>query len=463
MAQHDFVPAWLNFSTPQPAKSHAAFERHGEHLARGDALPGVSRRRHNSSDGFFNNDPLRAPAGDGWHQLSLLWHDSVDSGMAKGGLGRGLPTWHTGTWGQERPQQGRHPKRPVGERERPGALRQCNGTFHPRRGPLPSNEGGQKDKLKFEEEGFPSLNPESSGKPVAQSRAVGTPVGVWEHPPGAKQTMTKMLVIKKVSKEDPGAAFSAGFANTRPHLTNSTKTPVSGPSVYKNLMTKPATAPTKTGPWKSNGRETKTSFNFSGQDSSFTNPAASVTKPLITSVTPSTHVSPKEPPSSITPPCLKLMHRSTDRKSEFLRGLKDERNGDGPTSTSPSATPESQENGGEVPENGISHSLSNTDTDHLSSMLEAEHRLLKAMGWQEYPENDVNFLPLTDEELKEFQDKTKKLKRNRLGQNGVLLKPFLKGLPLLLSWRNPLEPELEEVTETESTSSSQTSDDDADA
>ncbi|CAB1332198.1 unnamed protein product, partial [Coregonus sp. 'balchen'] len=429
MAQHDFVPAWLNFSTPQPAKvgeakaqrgagSHAAFERHGEHLARGDALPG-------------------------------------------GGLGRGLPTWHTGTWGQERPQHGRHPKRPVGERERPGALRQCNGTFHPRRGPLPSNEGGQKDKLKFVEEGFPSLNPESSGKPVAQSRAVGTPVGVWEHPPGAKQTMTKMLVIKKVSKEDPGAAFSAGFANTRPHLTNSTKTPVSGPSVYKNLMTKPATAPTKTGPWKPNGRETKTSFNFSGQDSAFTNPAASVTKPLITSVRPPAHVSPKEPPSSITPPRLK--HRSTDRKSEFLQGLKDERNGDGPTSTSPSATPEPQENGGEVPENGISHSLSNTDTDHLSSTLEAEHRLLKAMGWQEYPENDVNFLPLTDEELKEFQDKTEKLKRNRLGQNGVLLKPFLKGLPLLLSWRNPLEPELEEVTETESTSSSQTSDDDADA
>ncbi|KAG5849975.1 hypothetical protein ANANG_G00077390 [Anguilla anguilla] len=61
MAQHDFVPAWLNFSTPQPAKSPAAsFDRHGEHLPRGDGKPSVSRRRHNSSDGFFNNDPLRA-------------------------------------------------------------------------------------------------------------------------------------------------------------------------------------------------------------------------------------------------------------------------------------------------------------------------------------------------------------------------------------------------------------------
>ncbi|XP_035642357.1 vasculin-like protein 1 isoform X2 [Oncorhynchus keta] len=436
MAQHDFVPAWLNFSTPQPAKSLAAFERHGENLARGDARPAVSRRRHNSSDGFFNNSPLRAPAGDGLHHPSLLRHDSVDSGVAKGGQG-GLGS---GLWGQEGPHHGRHTKRPVGDRdrERPGPHRQRNGTFHPRKGGFLPVEGGHEDKLKFVEEDFPSLNQsESIGKPVAQPHAVGTPVGVWEHPPSAKQTITKMLVIKKVSKEDPGASFSAGFANT---------TAV---------------------PWKPSGRETKSSFNISGWDSAFTNPAASVNK-LLTHVTAPTYGptygSPKEPPSSITPPIdvtlprLKLMRRSTDRKSEFLRGLKDDRNWDGPTSTSPS---EAKENRGDLQENGIPHSLSDSDTDHLSSSLEAEYRLLKAMGWQEYPENDDNFLPITDAELQEFQAKTEKLKRNRLVQNGVLLKPLLKGAPLpLLSWRSPVEPELEEVSESESTSSSQTDDDD---
>lgn len=36
-------------------------------------------------------------------------------------------------------------------------------------------------------------------------------------------------------------------------------------------------------------------------------------------------------------------------------------------------------------------------------------RLLKAMGWQEYPENDDNFLPLTEDELKEFQVKTEQV------------------------------------------------------
>lgn len=86
-------------------------------------------------------------------------------------------------------------------------------------------------------------------------------------------------------------------------------------------------------------------------------------------------------------------------------------------------------------ENGLSYSLSDSDTEHLSSSLEAEHRLvaslahthrflshthslrwcvslyrlLKSMGWQEYPENDDNFLPLTEDELREFQTKTEQV------------------------------------------------------
>lgn len=43
------------------------------------------------------------------------------------------------------------------------------------------------------------------------------------------------------------------------------------------------------------------------------------------------------PPIDITPPRLKLMRRGTDRKSEFLRGLKDERNGEVSSCHSPGA------------------------------------------------------------------------------------------------------------------------------
>ncbi|ROL44454.1 Vasculin-like protein 1 [Anabarilius grahami] len=330
-----------------------------------------------------------------------------------------------------------------------------------------SDEERNDDKLKFVDEDFPSLNPETTGKPASQPRAVGTPAGVWENPPSAKQAMSKMLVIKKVSKEDPSAAFSAGFASAGPLPANGSKVPITGPSVYKNLVPKPATAPTKSGPWKPNGRETKVGLHFSGRDSAFTSPV-SVTKPL-TPVSAPAHGTSKEPPSSTTPPIditpsrLKLMRRSTDRKSEFLRGLKDERNGDMSDCHSPGApaegegsTPEPKEFG-ESHENGISHSLSDSDPEHLSSSLEAEHRLLKAMGWQEYPENDDNFQPLTEDELKEFQAKTEQMKKIGLGRNGVLLKPRSVAL---LTWRNTPNPGLEEGSESETSSSSQTSDDD---
>ncbi|XP_064189718.1 vasculin-like protein 1 [Anguilla rostrata] len=497
MAQHDFVPAWLNFSTPQPAKSPAAsFDRHGEHLPRGDGKPSVSRRRHNSSDGFFNNDPLRAPAGDGWAQPLLLRHDSVDSGVAKGGHGglvggpgwKEAPAWHGAPWGQEggagshhhHHHHGRHPKRGGGDRDRDrdrdrqGGHRQRNGNFHPRKGaPFQdkfSDEERKEDKLKFVEEDFPSLNPEANGKPASQARAVGAPAGVWENPPSAKQAVSKMLVIKKVSREDPGAAFSAGFASTGPLPTNGTKVPITGPSVYKNLVPKPAVAPTKSGPWKPSGREAKPGFHFSGRDSAFTSPA-SATKPS-TPVSAAPHAPPKEPPSSttppidVTPPRLKLMRRGTDRKSEFLRALKDERNGEEASCHSPGtpgegdgSTPEPKEySEGLCHENGVSHSLSDSDTEHLSSSLEAEHRLLKAMGWQEYPENDDNFLPLTEDELKEFRAKTEQLKKNGFGRNGVLPKPRAVALQFT-RWRGGVEAGLEEASESETSSSSQTSDD----
>lgn len=116
-------------------------------------------------------------------------------------------------------------------------------------------------------------------------------------------------------------------------------------------------------------------------------------------------------------------------------------------------------------------------------------RLLKAMGWQEYPEND-DFQPLTEDELKEFQAKTEQvlvnqcklflvwqrmlvgkvisstltkrlfscqMKKIGLGRNGVLLK---RRGGTLLNWRTTPNPGLEEGSESETSSSSQTSDDD---
>lgn len=492
MAQHDFVPAWLNFSTPQPAKSPAAnLEKQSEPQHR-DGRTSVSRRRHNSSDGFFNNGSLRAPAGnagDGWQQPSLLLrHDSVDSGVAKGGHGglaggscwKETPSWHGGPRGvpDGHHHQGRHPKRGAGERERQAGHRQRNGNFHPRKVPsyqdkFPNEErkDNKDDKLKFVEEDFPSLNPETTGKPGTQTRAVAPHAGVWENPPSGKQMVSKMLVIKKVSKEDPSTAFSAGFATAGALPSNGSKAPIAGSSVYKNLVPKPAVAATKSTQWKAGGREiTKSGLHVPGRDSVFTSPVSAAKLSTPNSVpqqnTPKEHPSSTTPPIDIAPSRLKLMRRGPDRKSEFLRALKDEGTGELTTSSSPgtsgegeSSTPEPKAYSEDGHENGLSCSLSDSDTEHLSSSLEAEHRLLKAMGWQEYPENDDNFLPLTEDELKEFQTKTEQLKKNGIQRNGVL--PRTRGVTLHFTpWRSVAEPHVEEGSESDTSSSSQTSDDD---
>ncbi|KAM9458649.1 vasculin-like protein 1 isoform 2-T5 [Salvelinus alpinus] len=490
MAQHDFVPAWLNFSTPQPAKSPAAsLEKHGNPHHHRNSRAAVSRRRHNSSDGFFNNGPLHAPAGDGWQQPSLLLrHDSVDSGVAKGGHG-GLaggscwkeahPTWH----GAPRAAQDRHhhpgrqPKRHgTGGGDRQGGHRQRNGNFHPRKSApgtlyqdkFPNDEHSREDNLKFVEEDFPSLNPETTGKPGNQMRPVAPHAGVWENPPSGKQMVSKMLVIKKVSKEDPGCtAFSTGFASSgAPPINGSKALPTiasSTHSVYKNLVPKSAMVPTKPPQWKPSGRDsTKPGLHLSGRDSVFTSPV-SAAKPSAPATQLHSHNTPRERPFSTTPPIdiasssrLKLMRRGPDRKSDFLRTLKDEVTGDLTSSSSPgtpgegkSSTPEPKAySQGVCNENGLSHSLSDSDTDHLSSSLEAEHRLLKAMGWQEYPENDDSFLPLTQEELREFQTKTEHLKRN-----GIIPLHFTH-------WRCVAKAHLQKDEGSESETSSQTSDDD---
>ncbi|KFZ51284.1 Vasculin-like 1, partial [Podiceps cristatus] len=462
MAQHDFVPAWLNFSTPQSTKSPAAtFEKHGEHLPRGEGRFGVSRRRHNSSDGFFNNGPLRTAGG------------------AHVGLSGSQPGWH----GPSRGHDGGNQRGGAGT----GVHRHWNGNFHSRKSsafqeklPVESREEKKEDKeqLQFEEEDFPSLNPEA-GRHNTQNKPLGTPSGVWENPPSAKQP-TKMLVIKKVSKEDPAAAFSAAFTSPVSHLANGNKATTIVPSVYKNLVPKPAAPPSKPSPWKANRSEHKPGSLSSSRDSAFTSPV-SVTKPAVLA-SGSVLTSPKEvrgwSPSSTTPPIeicssrlTKLMRRTTDKKSEFLKALKDDRNGEITENREWSvqahtdaficlqmesnSTPEPKENWEEnCHQNGLSLPLPE-EGENLSHSLEAEHRLLKEMGWQEYPENDENYLPLTEDELKEFQIKSEQRRRNGFGKNGFLQG---RGSSLLFHWRSTFKTKIED-SDTE-TSSSETSDDD---
>nr|XP_033771291.1 vasculin-like protein 1 [Geotrypetes seraphini]XP_033771292.1 vasculin-like protein 1 [Geotrypetes seraphini]XP_033771293.1 vasculin-like protein 1 [Geotrypetes seraphini]XP_033771294.1 vasculin-like protein 1 [Geotrypetes seraphini]XP_033771295.1 vasculin-like protein 1 [Geotrypetes seraphini]XP_033771297.1 vasculin-like protein 1 [Geotrypetes seraphini]XP_033771298.1 vasculin-like protein 1 [Geotrypetes seraphini]XP_033771299.1 vasculin-like protein 1 [Geotrypetes seraphini] len=424
MAQHDFVPAWLNFSTPQSAKSPAAtFEKHGEHLLQGEGRFGLSRRRHNSSDGFFNNGPLRT-TGDCWHQPSLHRHDSVDSGVSKGaqlGLSGNQQSWHT----QPRSHDGMNQRGGNSGGGGTSIHRHWNGNVPARKNNnfqekqlVEAREEKKEEKstkLQFEED-FPSLNPEA-GKQSNHKKPAGIPSGVWENPPSAKQP-TKMLVIKKISKEDP-SAFSAAFASPIPHFSNgSTKITTVCPIVYKNLVPKPVSPASK-------------------------NP---------TSITPPIEIS--------TSRLTRLTRRSTDRKSEFLRALKDDSNGDimenrecDKLEEMESSSPTESEESGH--HNGLTSHPDETNSFSLS--LEAEHRLLKEMGWQENPDNEESYLPLTEEELREFQLKSEQLRRSSFQRNGS---QRTRCSDLSFIWRSTLQAEHSKESDTE-TSSSETSDDDA--
>ncbi|KAI5280434.1 Olfactory Receptor 4E2 [Manis pentadactyla] len=52
--------------------------------------------------------------------------------------------------------------------------------------------------------------------------------------------------------------------------------------------------------------------------------------------------------------------------------------------------------------------------------LEAEHRLLREVGWHEDSENDETCAPLTEDEMREFQVISEQLQKNGLRKNGIL-------------------------------------------
>ena len=82
-------------------------------------------------------------------------------------------------------------------------------------------------------------------------------------------------------------------------------------------------------------------------------------------------------------------------------------------------TPELKENGEQgCLQNGLS--LPRVEQEVLPLSLEAEHRLLKAVGRQEYPENAESCLLLTEDKLKAFHAESRAAPKKWFGKNGFL-------------------------------------------
>ncbi|KAL0964976.1 hypothetical protein UPYG_G00275170 [Umbra pygmaea] len=403
MAQHDFTPAWLNFPTaPNSFKPSQVFDKHFESPANClDNQRDVTRRRHNSSG---------VPEAVG--------------GNAGGGSSRNERNGRTVHIGSQ------------GSSSRP-PLQQCGLQSGSRTTGLPGALPGHRDRRKkFEVEDFPSLNPDAEQE-INQNKAGAT--GVWEHPPNPQSRVSKMMVIKRFSREEPTPTCAAVPQQQAPSRNGT------GPSLYAGPVLKSVSLPVK------------------ASRSSSSSPVDQGSQPRLMMR-------------------LTRMMRS-DRKSHFLKALRQDmvdeddllrtccEDDDGfHLQNSNSGRPDENRN---RYERSVSQDNGNTSTlsmrqrvlrsstfpqqEVLSSSLEAEHRLLKEMGWQEESENDDACAPLTEEEMKEFQTISEQLQKNGLRRNGLLKNgPPVDSLGVWKTSHLRTAP----AEQTETSSSSDTSDDD---
>ncbi|XP_008941149.1 PREDICTED: vasculin isoform X2 [Merops nubicus] len=464
MAQHDFAPAWLNFPTPQSRKSSLDSAKHPENFLWAGSYYEANRRRHNSSDGLGPSN--RQPnGGHSWRKENTGWRCQGRSGTEDLG--------HPG---------GCHR----------GGFRLCASTYRCGRGQgLHENNGPEKMRDKeeprqFEAEDFPSLNPEYEREANQNKSSAG---GVWDYPLHTKPTSPRMLAMKTSSSKGlQTARFPVSGSLPSQPVRNGTAT-----SIYRTLFPKPVTPPAKSTQWKSQAKGSKCGNpfplksaygvrNFSPFKS--TAKAINVSQKSVKECHRSNSSSPVD--KAEQPRLVKSSRIRTDKKSEFLKALKqdrvEEKHGDENdagqekndesfnlyNSNSPHHERDVNQNfENEIPQEKCSDSVTSqqiipssafSQADVLSSSLEAEHRLLKEMGWQEDNENDEAYAPLTEEEMREFQVITEQFKKNGLRKNGILKNGLIRDFKFN-PWKNStFKPPLE--NEDSETSSSDTSDDD---
>ncbi|NXY43304.1 GPBP1 protein, partial [Ceuthmochares aereus] len=449
-------------------QSSLNFEKHSENFLWTENRCEANHRRHNSSDGFDPN--TGRPSGghfgrkekNGWRSQGRNGAENTNhrAGYHGGGSRARTSTFHCGKG------QGLHENN------------------------VPDNETGKKEHKEapkqFEAEDFPSLNPEYERDPNQNKSFTA---GVWEYPLNPKSRSPRMLVIKKGStKELQISGFPVLGSLHSQSVRNGT-----GTSVYKGLVPKPLNPVVKPTQWKIQAKENKLGNPFP-HESTYTvgnfSPFKSTAKAFTVSqnsVKECNRSNSSSPVDKVGQPRLmKLTRMRTDKKSEFLKGLKQDRVEEGHedenhagqekddesfnlrNSNSPHHERDINRNfENEIPqENGnasitsqqIIRSSGFPQTVVLSSSLEAEHRLLKEMGWQEDSENDETCAPLTEDEMREFRVISEQLQKNGLRKNGILKNGLICDFKFS-PWKNStFKPALE--NEDSDTSSSDTSDDD---
>ncbi|XP_061474351.1 vasculin [Rhineura floridana] len=468
MAQHDFAPAWLNFPTPpSSSKSSLNFEKHSDSFSWSENRYELNRRRHDSSDGF---DPSSGGRSNGGH-LGRKERNGWRSQGRNGTENANHRGYHSG-----------------GSRARTSSFQSGKSQgLHENNAPESEilKKEDKEEPKQFEAEDFPSLNPEYERIPN-QNKSLAA--GVWEYPLNPKSRSPRMLVIKKGSTKDLQISGFPVAGSVHPQsVKNGT-----GTSVYKGLVPKPIIPPAKTTHWKNQTKDNKLGPPFPhdsaygiGNFSAFKSTAKAVGSQ--NSVKECNRSNSSSPVDKLGQPRLtKLTRMRTDKKSEFLKTLKrdqvEEEHDENCVGQEKDDDDEfnlhNSNNGheerdinrnfeNEIPQENrnatmmsqqIIRSSTFPQTNVLSSSLEAEHRLLKEMGWQEDSENDETYAPLTEDEMREFQVISEQLQKNGLRKNGILKNGLICDFKFS-PWKNSTFKPTIENEDTE-TSSSDTSDDD---
>ncbi|NWH77499.1 GPBP1 protein, partial [Piaya cayana] len=371
-------------------QSSLNFKEHSENISWTENCYEANRRRHNSSDGFDPNTgrPNGGHFGrkekNGWRSQGRNGAETINhrAGYHSGGSRAHTSTFHCG--------KGR-------------GLHENN---------VPDNETVKKEEKEvpkhFEAEDFPSLNPEYERDPNQNKSSTA---GVWEYPLNLKSRSPRMQVIKKGStKELQISRFPVLGSLHSQAVRNGT-----GTSVYKGIVPKPLNPSVKPTQWRIQAKENKFGNPFPHESTygvGDIRPCKSAAKVLMVSqntVKECNRSNSSSPVDKVGQPSLtkltKLTRMRTDKKSEFLKALKQDRVEEGHEDESHagqekddesfnlhnSNSPHCERNrnfGNEIPqENGntsitsqqIIQSPGFPQTVVLSSSLEAEHRYVLHM------------------------------------------------------------------------------------
>ncbi|XP_055933832.1 vasculin-like isoform X2 [Argiope bruennichi] len=153
--------------------------------------------------------------------------------------------------------------------------------------------------------------------------------------------------------------------------------------------------------------------------------------------------------------------KAPGNKSEFLKALRNENKERDENERDYSEKDASTKNNNSLQSSSEEHHVNGIDISKLSlsdekersilsSSLEAEERLLREMGWKEEVSDDENYAPLTEDELREFRDRSEKI----LKKNGVRRNLLSNLSPLRLAPFPSVPPPTENSTSSSSESDS---------